>query len=117
MLNQPTNTKPTTPSIKSLQSKIKYLQHQINKQPSNPKPTTPSTPSTITTTITKLTLFPGSKITSKWSKEMVGITTPKGKFIAHLYQLPHFTKLLNSKDTVTITLKPCYYHKSLQLAS
>jgi hypothetical protein len=48
---------------------------------------------------------------------MVGITTSKGKFIAHLYQLPHFTKLLNSKDTVTLTLKPCYYHKSLQLAS
>jgi len=99
------------------QLNITLLQHKSTKQPSNPKPTTPSTPSTITTTITKLTLFPGSKITSKWSKEMVGITTPKGKFIAHLYQLPHFTKLLNSKDTVTITLKPCYYHKSLQLAS
>ena len=110
---QPTNT----PTIKSLQSKIKYLQHQLKSPTPTIKPTNPSTPNQIQTTITKLTLFPGSKITSKWSKDMVGISTTKGKFIAHLYQLPHFTKLLNSKDTITLTLKPCYYHKSLQLAS
>ena len=110
---QPTNT----PTIKSLQSKIKYLQHQLKSPTPTIKPTNPSTPNQIQTTITKLTLFPGSKITSKWSKDMIGISTPKGKFIAHLHQLPHFTKLLNSNDTVTLSLKTCYYHKSLKLAS
>lgn len=100
------------------QLKLTQLQHNSTKSPTPTIKETPMTnPSSIQTTITKLTLFPGSKITSKWSKDMVGITTSKGKFIAHLYQLPHFTKLLNSKDTVTLTLKPCYYHKSLQLAS
>lgn len=74
-------------------------------------------PTTVKTVVKKLTLFPGSKINSKWSRNMVGVTTGKGKFQAHLEQHDHFKKLLNTKGAVTLKLIPCYYHKSLPLAS
>jgi len=74
-------------------------------------------PTTIKTVVKKLTLFPGSKINSKWTRDMVGVTTGKGKFIAHLYQHDHFKKLVDTKGAVTLTLKPCYFHRSLPLAS
>jgi hypothetical protein len=74
-------------------------------------------PTTVKTVVKKLTLFPGSKINSKWVRDMVGVTTGKGKFQAHLEQHDHFKKLLNTKGAVTLKLVPCYYHKSLPLAS
>ncbi len=74
-------------------------------------------PTPVKTVVKKLTLFPGSKINPKWSRDMVGVTTGKGKFQAHLEQYDHFKKLLNTKGAVTLKLVPCYYHKSLPLAS
>ena len=74
-------------------------------------------PTTVKTVVKKLTLFPGSKINPKWSRDMVGVTTGKGKFIAHLYHHEHFKKLRKAKGAVEIKLVPCYFHKSLPLAS
>jgi hypothetical protein len=59
--------------------------------------------------IQKLTIFPGNKITPRWKLDMVAVRTTNGNFIACLYQLPHFTKLLQEGKEITLTTSPCYY--------
>lgn len=65
--------------------------------------------------IKKLTIFPGNKITPRWKLDMVGIDTNKGEFIACLYQLPHFTKLLQDGKTVSLKASPCHYNNKLKM--